>query len=69
MMAEIGLILSIFDKLLDRTPTYDQRQRKKYAELKSEYKAAKEADIVDLYVVDSLRDKLMQFIGGEVKVL
>lgn len=69
MLGQIELVLSIFDKLLDRTPTYDQRKRAEYEKIKSEYRKEKEASIVDHARLDDLRDYLMRFVGSEAKIL
>ncbi len=69
MLGEVELVLSIFDKLIDRTPTYSQDKKEKYEQLKLEYKKEKESNIVDHARLASLRDNLMHHVGSEIKIL
>ena len=58
----ITLLLSIFDKVLDKTPDFDQKKKNQYFKLKKEYEDEKKSINRDDNRVDNLRDKLLLFV-------
>ena len=60
------LALSIFDKYLDKTPDYDQRQRKKYHALKRKYLKEKKSSNRDDNLVVLYRNELRLFIEASL---
>ena len=72
MLEAIGiakLLLKVFDGLIDLFPTYEERRRNTYNELKGELNAQINANLVDCAAVDDILDRLMQFVGSETEFI
>ena len=41
LLSSLPIALKVFDKLLDKTPNYDQRMKKKYNKLRKKYEDEK----------------------------
>jgi len=65
----IGVALSVFDKLLDKMPNYNQKQMKKYLKLKRRFNDEIKSDFPDHGLIDTLTGDLMQFITSETRNL
>jgi len=58
----VGLALSVFDKLLDKAPNYDQQKKNKYFRLKKEYLEILQSSERDMNLLLNLRDELLLMV-------
>lgn len=58
------LALSVFDKLLDRTPTFAERKKQKYLKLKQRYVEALHDQVRDDNLIGTLRTELFMLVSS-----
>lgn len=63
----VKITMTVFNKLLDRTPTYDQKKKADLAEMERRFYDEVNATVADHALIDKLGSDIMQHIKSEMK--
>lgn len=71
-MEIVGLVkvaIQAFNKLMDKTPDYDQKKRADFLEKQRRFDEEVDATVADHAMIDKLGTELIYHIGQEIKLM